>query len=504
MAKGVADARHGKGLSIGEANENERRGMGENSYRHMNEKPFNNYDWSRRALNFEIVKGQIVPLGSQEESMYFRYLDALKKVDFKQYKDGATNQQNTYAGLIFSGSTEHMQRIAFGDQEVDYTRNPEEWKNWNVKRLPAIEEWAMDTYKFACSMYGEENIIGFDVHLDETAPHIHCKVVPTAVMQQRGRGGGYHKVDADGNPVTYTKGKHIGEVIKISEKKYEALSEEKKKEYRPNVRGTVRTISYGTYFGKNLKEREEKLSDLHTQYYNHVGIKWGLKRGDVIAELPEEEQRRRKHMNKEEAHHLDELRKRLRKQEEEAEEKMASRQSMLEEIEQQIKELETQLYNIGGHYAELEKKSDALKRTIVNNLEPEAEPSILRDMQSIGFENFQKVSRTFMDGIREQAAKLGGEAQNLIGNILHDSGMEEMTEHAAEISAVAAALFLGYIDQATNYAVSHGGGGGPGGGWGRDPNDDDDTWKRKCFGMAALMMRPAQSQRQSQWRRRPG
>ena len=104
-----------------------------------------------------------------------------------------------------------------------------------------------------------------------------------------------------------------------------------------------------------------------------------------------------------------------------------------------------------------------------------------------------------MDGIREQAAKLGGEAQNLIDNILQDSGMEEMTERAAEISAVAAALFLGYIDQATNYAVSHGGGGGPGG-WGRDPNDDDDAWKRKCFGMAALMMRPVRSQKQSRGR----
>ena len=301
MAKGVADARHGKGLSKGEANENERRGHTETSYRRLNEKALNNYDWSRHGLNFEIVKGKIVPLGSQKKSMYFRFLDALKNVDFKTYKDGATNRQNTYAGLIFSGSTAHMQRIAFGDQKVDYTRNPEQWRNWGVTRSKAIEDWAMDTYNFACEMYGEENILGFDVHLDETAPHIHCKVVPTAIKQQRGNISGYHKVDADGNPVTYQKGKHIGEVIKISDKKYAELSDEKKKEYRPNVRGTVRTISYASYFGRTLTERAEKLSELHTKYYEAVGKKWGLERGDVIADLPEEEQRKRRHRTKEEA-----------------------------------------------------------------------------------------------------------------------------------------------------------------------------------------------------------
>lgn len=302
MAKGVADARHGKGLSKGEANENERKNFTEESYRRLNQQPFNNYDFSRLRLNFEIVKGKIVPLGSQPKSMYFRYLDALKNIDFKAYKDGATNQQNTYAGLLFSGSTEHMQRIAFGEQEVDYTRNPEQWKNWNVTRSEAIEQWAMDTYNFVCEMYGEENILAFDVHLDETAPHIHCKIVPTAIKQQRGNVSGYHKVDAEGNPVTYTKGKHVGEVIKISESKYNALSDEKKKEYRKNERGTVRTISYATYFGRTLEERSQKLSELHTQYYEKVGKKWGLERGDVIAELPLDEQLKRKHLTKTEAY----------------------------------------------------------------------------------------------------------------------------------------------------------------------------------------------------------
>ena len=343
MAKGVADARHGKGLSKGEANENERKNFTEESYRRLNLQPFNNYDWSRHGLNFEIAKGKIIPLGSQKRSMYYRFLDVLKDIDFKAYKDGATNQQNTYAGLIFSGSTEHMQRIAFGGQEVDYKRNPEEWKNWNVTRSHAIEEWAMDTYKFACEMYGEDNILAFDVHLDETAPHIHCKVVPVAIKQQRGNVGGYYKVDADGNPVTYTKGKHIGEVIKISESKYNALSEEKKKEYRKNERGTVRTISYATYFGRTYDERSQKLSDLHTKYYEKVGKKWGLDRGDVIADLPEEERRKRRHRTKEDAYREEKAKIAREQAEKEVQEKKSTIQeqsALLQEMRNEKEALE--------------------------------------------------------------------------------------------------------------------------------------------------------------------
>lgn len=316
MAKNVAHAGKGKSLSSGEANENERRGWSEKSYRRKNENRFNNYDWSRRNLNFEIKEGKIIPLGSQEKSLYRRYHNLLKNLDFSQYKDGATNQRHTYVELIMSGSTERMQKIAFGDQKVDYERNPEQWKNWDVKRTTgerSIEEWAMDVYNFVCKKYGKENIIGFEVHLDETEPHIHVNIVPTAIKQVAGRGGGYHKIvmnddgtpklDDDGNtiPARYEKGVHIGEIIKLSESKYEALSDEKKKTYRPNVRGTIRTVSFAEHFGSKKAERSALMSKLHDDYFEAVGKKWGFERGDVWALLPEEERRRRRNRTKEQA-----------------------------------------------------------------------------------------------------------------------------------------------------------------------------------------------------------
>ena len=37
--------------------------------------------------------------------------------------------------------------------------------------MPAIIDWAKDTYRFYCRLWGEKNIIGFDVHCDETGVH---------------------------------------------------------------------------------------------------------------------------------------------------------------------------------------------------------------------------------------------------------------------------------------------------------------------------------------------
>ena len=325
MAKGVVHAGKKLGLSANNADENERKkndkerkgekkAWDEETYRKKNKIPWNNYDWSRHSLNFEIARGKdgkpkVIPLGSQDVTLYRRYQKVLQDVGFKQYKVGASNQQLTYMELILSGSTKKMQKLAFGNQNVDFTRNPLEWKNWGVTRTKEIEQWALDCYEFMCKKYGAENIIGFEVHLDETEPHIHVNIVPTAIMKQRGNVSGYHKVDADGNPVTYTKGKHVGEIIKISDKKYEALSDDAKKNYRKSERGTVRTISYAFHFGGDKPERSARMSQLHDEFFENVGRKWGFARGDVWAKLPEEERRKRKRRTKEQAYEEEEAKK---------------------------------------------------------------------------------------------------------------------------------------------------------------------------------------------------
>ena len=434
MAKGVAHAGKGKSLSSGEANENERRGWTEESYRRKNRSPFNNYDWSRHGQNFEIVDGEIRDLGSQGVSLYSRYKNLVKNLDFKEYKAGATNQQHTYVELILSGSTEKMQQIAFGHQQVNYERNPKSWHNWGVTRTKDIERWALDCYRFVCERYGKENIIGFEVHLDETEPHIHVNIVPVAIMKQRGRVGGYIKImmedgkpklDAAGNtiPATYTKGKHVGETIKISDKKYEALSNEKKKEYRKNERGTVRTISFSTYFGDRLEERSQMMSDLHDKFYEKVGKNWGLERGDIWALLPEEERRKRRRRTKEQAYYEQLARQAKEKAEEE-------KQKAVEEKDAAVKEAEA-----------------ASTKLVAANTEFEKWGAILFDEKSVDYPSLVEMTTadglTFRQLLEEKVDELVGMLNKPIGTLeTHRSWKTDRIKEAkAIVSELEDALF---------------------------------------------------------------
>ncbi|MBQ9677150.1 MAG: plasmid recombination protein [Prevotella sp.] len=396
MAKGVVHAGKKLGLSSGNADENERKindkerkgekkAWDEKTYRNKNKIPWNNYDWSRHSLNFEIARSKdgkptVIPLGSQDVTLYRRYQKIIQDVGFKQYKVGASNQQLTYMELILSGSTKKMQKLAFGDQNVDFTRNPQQWKNWGVTRTREIEQWALDCYEFMCKKYGEENIIGFEVHLDETEPHIHVNIVPTAIMQQRGRNGGYHKVDADGNPVTYTKGKHIGEVIKISESKYNALSEDKKAEYRPNERGTVHTISYAYHFGGNKPERSAKMFQLHNEFHEHVGSKWGFDRGDIWAELPEEERRRRKRRTKQQAYEEEEAKKAKDKVLEETNTATEKLKEVEEKLDAKEKDLEAAQKDLGL----IKKVQNLMEENLEDYIHalPDVEISVTKDIRA--------------------------------------------------------------------------------------------------------------------------
>ena len=396
MAKGVVHAGKKLGLSANNADENERKkndkerkgekkAWDEETYRKKNKIPWNNYDWSRHSLNFEIARGKdgkpkVIPLGSQDVTLYRRYQKVLQDVGFKQYKVGASNQQLTYMELILSGSTKKMQKLAFGNQNVDFTRNPLEWKNWGVTRTKEIEQWALDCYEFMCKKYGAENIIGFEVHLDETEPHIHVNIVPTAIMKQRGNVSGYHKVDADGNPITYTKGKHVGEIIKISDKKYEALSDDAKKNYRKNERGTVRTISYAFHFGGDKPERSARMSQLHDEFFENVGRKWGFARGDVWAKLPEDERRKRKRRTKEQAYEEEEA----KKAKEKALDDTVAATKKLKVVEEELNTTEKDLEAAQKDLSLIKRVNNLVEENVGNYIHvlPDVEISVTKDIRA--------------------------------------------------------------------------------------------------------------------------
>ena len=57
-------------------------------------------------------------------------------------------------------------------------------------------------------------------------------------------------------------------------------------------------MSYAKVWGETRKAKSEYLSQLHTDYHNEVGRKYGLARGIPYNELSEEEKRGRRHKNK--------------------------------------------------------------------------------------------------------------------------------------------------------------------------------------------------------------
>ena len=59
-----------------------------------------------------------------------------------------------------------------------------------------------------------------------------------------------------------------------------------------------------------------------------------------------------------------------------------------------------------------------------------------------------------------------------------------------EVHKAALLVFAGYLDGATDIAItSGGGGGGPTDGWGRDPKEDDREWAQRCAQVASSLFR---------------
>lgn len=283
-----------KSFSSQVGNEAERRGWDEKRYQLKNADidKNNHYNYSRKRLNFEIVKGgKIVPLGSQSVPLHERLQHRLDELGFKPYMDAkrpdqvSRNSPNCTVGIIFSGDHDVLNRLAFGEQKLN-TSDPNA-DHSNVTLQKGIYDWALDTYRFACEKWGEENVIGFDVHCDETSIHAHVQTVPVEQVKKRGRIGSKY-IHKD-NPEKV-----------LSTKEWRVLPKEERDNYTKSepAKGVVERVSYAKVWGERAKDKSQYLSQLHTDFYNKVGHKYGLARGFSYDELSEEEKRGRKHKNK--------------------------------------------------------------------------------------------------------------------------------------------------------------------------------------------------------------
>ena len=121
------------------------------------EHSFENADPTRTHLNREMVQDKYKNI-SLPEAIALRikegYNCRTKGGELKKIYTDAIK----FVELNLSGSHDRMKEIE---------KNP-----------VLLDAWYKENFEFAKAKYGEENIVRFTLHLDETTPHIHCLFVP--------------------------------------------------------------------------------------------------------------------------------------------------------------------------------------------------------------------------------------------------------------------------------------------------------------------------------------
>lgn len=163
---------------------------------------------------------------------------------------------------------------------------------------------------------------------------------------------------------------------------------------------------------------------------------------------------------------------RIQKELEEVDEKIADKTQKLHTAELQLAQLQTKTLSAERKFEEVQKKFQ--KEVPLLSKATDAKHRIAKYhefLSSLPFEQRQVARQT--------------------GDILFDGSIAEtIMDNAVQVTSIAAALYLGYLDAATK--ISQSGGGGPGTGWGKRDDEDDLAFRQRCFFMALHMMRPSQ------------
>ena len=479
-AKQVMDSRASKGLASGISNEQLRKWTDKGW---ENAQLEHNYDRSRADLNFEITKGGVVQPIDKHYSLEQRMRDNLKERGIKDPNEGLKEPKfRTIEHFIFGGSTEKMRELAFGNQTVDFEHPG---GNGDVKRMPDIENWAKDIYDFICAKFGEKNVLGFIVHLDETNPHVHCTLMPIANDDKFS----YKKIFGGATKVEFKK-KYLelhDALAKVNEKWGLSRGDSKtvtKTKHRTTEDYRKRLVAECS----SLEEKRENLQKAISDIKIEIAIAERKQKSftTMISNLENEKSALEKE--------IDELREQVNIDQKEREDKLSELRNKLTTIEEklesrgsQLADTERQLSVLRYDYDETQKEYGVLFQA-KEDLSKKVLDSKLNYGQNMAYhlytEAFQQVMRDFIPVFN----KLPEEDKAMFDGTL----ISELAEKGSCIVNLGVILMCDTIDSATTFAESHGGGGGGGGDdFKRDDDDDDRRWAARCLAMARQMMRPA-------------
>lgn len=486
VQKQVCDIRAGKRMTIAQSNEHLR--VGDLSA--FNANRAGNLDPTRTRLNFEIGKGGVVKEVDQKTSITKRIKAILDNYGIKDPNIGLDDDElkkkrvgvRTHANIILQGSRETMRKLAFGDQQVDYEHGAD---NTHVTRSPEIEKWATDMYKFMSRKYGEENIAAFVVHLDETNPHIHCTLVPIT------KSGKLSWVDFFNAKKKYDYSKHLDqlhtELAEVNEKwglkrgDSVALTGAQHKTYLQWLKeqiaaneGTLKEQQLQLYsINAEIKIAEKKLKSFTTML-------------DNLKEQKEELQMEITCLEEMRDTGNEEVEQQLKIKQEQLEGiigKISDREGQLSTVQQQLRDLAIKKHDLQKEYDNQKRQMNKDRGDLLDKTQ--------REVNDTFWEMAAEEMKKDYSAMEAFANKLPAELRTEFNDILDNSFFEDLAERGEQMAACAAALFLGYLDAATNIAHSGGGGGGSTSGWGRDKDEEDEAYRRRCCIMGRMMMRPA-------------
>lgn len=470
------DIRASKGMTVGQSNEHQRRWSKKGW---NNATATGNYDRSREPLNFEIKKGGIISSVDKRKSIPQLMAENLAERGIKDPNEGREiPKYRTVVNFIFGGTRERMLEIAFGNQKVYLTQGAD---NSHIKRSPDIERWAQDMYRFASDKWGEENIVAFIVHLDETNPHVHMTLLPI----DKDKKFAFKKMFAGKDKYEY---KEImlalhDELAKVNEKwglmrgdsiAVTGAKHRTTEEYKRELSGQCTTLE------GQIEENKKILKQLYDE------IRFAEKRVKGLTTMTLNLEQRKDELEKEIATvneelkngkgNSEELHERIKKLDNDLQkvlDNLADKQAKLEQANEQLDELK----NLKDKTKDMTEQYRQQLRLSTSNLTQQVRFRLADVLLDDLIRDFKMILPTLSPGTKES---------------LDDSLLQDVTEQGEDIIKCAIFLYANLVDQATNFAKGHGGGGGgsdlP---WGRKEDEDDRAWARRCLMMAHRMMKPS-------------
>ncbi len=477
--KQMMEVESSKGMSSGQSDEHQR-AWSEHHWERALKK--GNYDRSREKLNFEITKGGKVKPINKNKRITERIMERFNACGIKDPNAGKKiPTRRTVVNVIFGGSRERMHEIAFGNQRVDLSRGAD---NSHITRATDIESWAKDMYQFACDQWGEDNVVGFYVHLDETNPHAHCTVLPITADNKLS----YKKVLAGKDKFEYSNkmlalhsalavvnerwGLERGSSVAETGAKHRSTEEYRRELSKKN-----------TWLESEIKANQSTLSKLYEQIRLAERRVKGLT--TMINNLEKQESDVRLEIAKlvalskageEQSAELQEHRLKL-------EQDLVDVISKIEDKKEKLQQAEHILTALQNEVKEETANRDETRRE-VNNAVKDMSRQIKLRLVEAGFDEI-------VDSFRYLFGRMTSTHDS---SLFDNSFVQDIAERGNEIIICASFLFAGLVDQATTFAQTHGGGGGGSDlAWGKRGDEDEQAWARRCMRIASKMMKPATS-----------